>query len=560
MDALRTILMTSVFTLALSAGAVVNTKDSAYSDTSTDLVVPGVGYDLRVLRSYNSRSLFSGIFGFGMCSDFETKLEVTPESYYQVTECGGGMQITYTPKKADPDKVEDTIKRILSEVKSRNPNMTEKYLADLKKDLAENTLLRDELGRQLKLKGKVEAGAVFYADGRENETVVFKNNEYVRNLSDGTYQKFNQQGQLVAMYDRNGNFLKLEWQNDMLTSVTDNNGRKLNFKYNPSSKKAIEVVGPNGLKATYAYKGEDLIQVVNAWKNTFKYSYDELHNMTRVEFPDKSYKAMTYNTDRDWITSFRNRKGCMESYSIDPDPEDPTDHYTTNVTKKCGSEVTNQSTFEYWHKKRLNGIGKFLYRIRSEVNGDLTDITFHEVFGKPITLTRNKDTVFYTYYDDGLIRSKKEKIRVLEYEYKNSCRKVSAVDIKYFEEKGKKEKDASAPKNVRTAFNYEEQKCNLISARNSDGMFVKLEYDTRGRIAKIEDQSKKIVTIKYEERFGKPTLVNRPGLGSIKVSYKSDGEINKVESKEGPAVAVQVASIFNTMLDMLAPAQAETNL
>jgi hypothetical protein len=62
------------------------------------------------------------------------------------------------------------------------------------------------------------------------------------------------------------------------------------------------------------------------------------------------------------------------------------------------------------------------------------------------------------------------------------------------------------------------------------------------------------VKIKYEGKFGKPSVVTRPGLGTIQVSYKGDGEIEKVESKQGPTVAVQVASIFNSLLDIIAPA------
>jgi YD repeat-containing protein len=538
-----------------AASAVVNMKDSAYSDSMTDMIVPGVGYDLRIMRTYNSRSIYSGIFGFGMCTDFETKIEVTPESYIQATECGGGLQVTYTPKKADPDKISTTIKNIMTEVRARNKSKSPKFFADLEKELHENALLRDELGRQLKLKGKVELGAVFYANGRENETIVLKGTEYVRTLADGTFQKFNLDGRMTAMYDRNNNYLKLDWRGEELMSVTDNNGRKLNFKYSPSIKKAIEVAGPNGLRSTYAYKGEDLVQVVNAWKNKFLYAYDDGHNMTRTDFPDHTFKLMTYNKDKDWITSFRNRKGCLETYNYEMDKEDPTNHYTAMVVKKCGKEITNQSSFEFFHKNRLDLTGKYLYRIRSEVNGDLTDITFHEIFGKPLVYTHNKETTIYTYYDDGLVHSKKEKARWLEFEYKNKCRKVSSVEAKYFEP-NKKE----PAKTLRTLFSYEEVKCNLVSARNSDGIFVHLEYDPRGRIAKIEDQSKKVVLIKYEERFGKPVTVSRPGLGTIRVSYKSDGEIQRVDSKEGPSVAVQVASIFNNMLDMLAPAQAEANL
>jgi hypothetical protein len=89
---------------------------------------------------------------------------------------------------------------------------------------------------------------------------------------------------------------------------------------------------------------------------------------------------------------------------------------------------------------------------------------------------------------------------------------------------------------------------------------VKLQYDPRGRIEQIEDQSKKLVKIKYEEKFGKPSVVTRPGLGTIQVIYKPDGEIAKVESKEGPSVAVQVAGIFNNLLDIIAPATSDAQL
>lgn len=538
-----------------TAFALVNMKDSAYSEVRTDMIVPGVGYDLRVLATYSSRSLFSGMFGFGWCSDFETNVRVTPESYFQITECGGGLQVMFTPKKADPEKIEGTIKSIMTEVKNRNRNMSPKNFADLEKELHDNVLLREELGKQLKLKGKVEAGAIYYANGRENETIVMKDKEYVRTLPDGTFQKFNLDGRMVSMYDRNGNYLKLDWHADQLSSVVDNNGRKLNFKYNQAVKKVAEVIGPNNLKASYQYKGEDLVQATTAWKNSFKYSYDDGHNLVKSEFPDGSFKALTYNKEKDWVTSFKNRKGCVESYGFDPDKEDPTNHYTSTVTKKCSDKVTNQSSFEFWHKKRIDATGKYLFRLRSDVNGDITDMTFHEIFGKPLSVTHNKDVTHYTYYDDGLIRSKKEKFRALEFEYKNKCRKVSGVEAKFFE----KEKKTPA-KVIKTAFSYDDIKCNLMTAKNSDGQFVKLDYDAKGRIREIEDQSKKTVLIKYEERFGKPSIVSRPGLGTIHVSYKADGEIQKVDSKEGPSVAVQVASIFNNMLDMLAPAQSETNL
>ena len=158
----------------------------------------------------------------------------------------------------------------------------------------------------------------------------------------------------------------------------------------------------------------------------------------------------------------------------------------------------------------------------------------------------------------------------MAFEYKNPCNKVSLVTLNFYEEiperaaksdrKPTQVKTEKLVRTIKTKFIYEVPKCNLLTAENSDGQVVKLDYDPQGRISQIEDQSKKLVKIKYEAKFGKPAVVTRPGLGTIQVTYKPDGEIQKVESKEGPNVAVQVASIFNNLLDIIAPATSETPL
>jgi YD repeat-containing protein len=369
---------------------------------------------------------------------------------------------------------------------------------------------------------------------------------------------------MIQMYDKNQNYLKLTWNKDVLEQVADNLGRKLTFKYNPLNKKISQIVGPNGLMARYTVKGEDLVEVVDSKNQKNKYSYDDVHNLTRIEFPDKTYKALTYNKDKDWVLSFRNRKGCMETYDYKVSQDDPKNHFWSNVVKKCSGKVTNQSKYEFLHRPRPDGAGMYLYRVRTDVNGDVTDIVYHEVFGKPVSILRGGTRTDYTYYDNGFVHTKKEPGRMMSFEYKNSCQKVSQVTLQFFAEGEKERKPSQAKdkvaKTVKTKFIYEPKKCNLVMADNSDGQTVKLQYDPQGRISQIEDQSKKLVKIRYEAKFGKPWIVTRPGLGAIRVSYKHDGEIAKVESKEGPNVAVQVAGIFNNLLDIIAPATSETPL
>lgn len=556
--------------MAPVAHAIVDMKSANFSDNWTDLTVPGVGYDLRINRSYNSRSLFNGIFGFGWCSDYETKIEVTPESNLKLTECGGGMELIFTPKNFNPNKVDGTIKQIIAEVKRRRPDLKADYVEGLEKELKTNDFMREEFSRRMNIKGKVEDGVTYLANGKEAENITLKAGVYKRTLSDGTYQLFDAStGHMSHMYDKNQNYLKLHWEKDTLQSVADNLGRKLTFKYNQTTKKVSEVVGPNNLSAKYTVKGEDLTEVTDSKGKKYKYSYDDVHNLTRIDFPDNTYKALTYNKDKDWVTSFRNQKGCMETYDYQMSKDDPKNHFWSNVVKKCGDKVTNQSKYEFFHRMRPDNTGVYLYRVRTEVNGSVTDIVYHEIFGKPISIVRDNQRTDYTYYENGFVKTKKEPGRVMAFEYKNACNKVSLLTMQLTDENAVADAKASRKtaqakekvvKTVKTKFTWEPQKCNLLVADTSDGQSVKLQYDAQGRISQMEDQAKKLVKIRYEAKFGKPAVVTRPGLGTIQVTYKPDGEIAKVESKEGPNVAIQVAHVFNNLLDIIAPATAEAPL
>lgn len=554
-----------------NAFAIVDMKSANYSETWTAMQVPGVGYDLRVSLTYNSRSLFNGKFGYGWCSDFETKIEVTTESNLRLTECGGGMEVKFMPKSYKVEQIDAKVKQIMAEVRKRRPDLKADYLTGLEADMKANEFLREEFSKRMNIQSKVADGTVFYANGREAENITLKNGVYKRSMPDGTYQLFDAQGRMTHMYDRNGNFLKLAWDRSDLLNVADNAGRKLTFKYNPSTHKVTEVTGPNGLVSKYVIRGEDLVEIVDAKKEKYTFAYDDVHNLTRADYPDHTYKALTYNKDKDWVTSFRNLKGCVEKYDYQVSQDDPKNHFWSKVEKKCGSKVTNNSTYEFFHRPRPDGLGVYLYRVKSDNNGETSDIVYHEVFGKPLSVIHNGVKTEYTYYPNGFVRTKKESARMLTYEYKNMCNKVSFVSTDYFQPetktaggKGKRNVSSAAGtkvvRTVKTKFTYDQKKCNLEEADNSDGQHVKLQYDLHGRISEIEDQSKKIVKIKYEEHFGKPATVTRPGLGTIFVSYKTDGEIAKVESKEGPNVAIQVASIFNNLLDIIAPATTETPL
>jgi len=87
-------------------------RNANYSDSWTDIEVPGGVVPLKVTRAYNSRSLFNGMFGFGWCSDIETTLEVTAEGNIKITECGDGAEIFYRPRDFSKEEVAEVVEKM----------------------------------------------------------------------------------------------------------------------------------------------------------------------------------------------------------------------------------------------------------------------------------------------------------------------------------------------------------------------------------------------------------------------------------------------------------------
>lgn len=546
------VLLTALFLTYPKAHALVDMNSASYSNLWTDLEVPGNGYDMKVMRAYKSRTLYNGMFGFGWCSPFETKLEPIAEGSVKISECGDGQEIIFSAREITRKDVDNTITQIIAKMKT-DPKVkvvSADYWKKLSDDLVEDADQRSELAYQYKIVVPLKEGSKLIANGKEVENVVVSKGFYTRNLPDGSSQRFDTAGRLTHMYDKNGNFLKFDYDKDLLVQLEDNNSRKLVFRYWPN-KKVKMITGPNSLVTEYKYNSqEDLIWNKNAWaktdKDVYTYEYNEFHNLTKATWPDKTSIAIKYDNIKDWVLGFTDRDKCVETYKYENSATQPKFHYWSSVVKVCGKETVANNRYEFWHKQLPSG-QVILSRVLTNTNGSTQDITYHDTLGKAVSIKKNNEKVTFEYYPDGLIKTKEASNAKVEFTHDPVNKKVASVKSTFFNEKGK------AVSVLTTSFKYD-PKGNLTYAENSDGQKINMTYDIKGRIATITDQAKKVVKIDYEERFGKPAVVSRPGLGTIKVTYKQTGEIAKVESAEGPTVASQVASTFNNLLDVISPA------
>ena len=164
--------------------AIVDMNSASYSNVWTDMEVPGTGYDLKIVRAYRSRTLFNGMFGFGWCSMFETKLETTSEGNVKISECGDGQDTVYSPREIQKKDIENTFAQIIAKMKAdpKQKILSADFFKKLQNDLFDDGTRRSNLARDYGVSIPIKEGTKFLANGQEVENVVFSKGAYVRTL------------------------------------------------------------------------------------------------------------------------------------------------------------------------------------------------------------------------------------------------------------------------------------------------------------------------------------------------------------------------------------------
>lgn len=540
------------------ATALVDMKNANFSDYWVDLMLPNSNSLMKVSRTYSSRSLFSGMFGFGWCSQIESKIEVTLEGNLILSECGSGP-VHFFPANYNTQLINNSVEKIITALKRTEPAKNKKYFEDLREQMRTDHRLRTRYAGEVGFKILPVRNTVFLMNGKELDKITFDGSFYVRQVPDGSVQKFDSGGRLSYLYDKQKNFLKFSYNANLPNMITDNLGNKLVLSYTPEKK--IKQITANGMIVSYKFSGENLVQVTNAWQNTYSYSYDTNHNLLKIQFPDGTYKSISYIESKDWVRDFRDRDGCVETYEFTMSQESPKDHYWSTAVKSCNGKTAYKHRYEFWYQSRPDK-EKYLSRVVSEKNNQILDISYHQDFGKPIAIRKNADVTTYQYLNNGFLKQKTVSLFVpqtdetnkysLSFEYDKEWRIESAA-TEYFNKAGK------VLRKKKTFFKYDAAN-RLTLAKASDGQFVEIKYNSIGLISSIADQTKKEVFIEYDAKTQKPTSIARPEVGSLQLTYASTGELKKVNNKGGSSTTSQIYSAFNNFIEMVGPVSTELSL
>jgi YD repeat-containing protein len=536
------ILLILLFSIS-SAFSGVNLKNGNFYVSYTDLIVPGGGHDLKIVRTYNSKSAEKGWFGFGWGSDYETFLTVSADGSIVVHENGAGALTRFTPRESV--NADAATEKIIAAMRKKT-TVSEKSASTLRKQLRNDAELRQAYARRFAVKANLAVGTELYSNTRGLQRVKVVKNGFQRVFNDGKVESFGKDGKLKKIKDKNGYYVEVFYEKGQVKSIKDSQAKQIFFSWYSNGK--VEKVWSAGDKvASYQYKKDNLSRSKDVVGNVFVYDYDTNHNMTSVTYKDGSKMLVEYKNKTQFVSKVVDKNKVETTYKYDSNPKNPDHHYWTLVGKKTpnGKKVSNR--YEYETKVRPDG-SQYTYRILTEINGVRTETVYSECCGLPLKISRGDHTTQFEYNKKGLLVKKTStKGEFISLEYHKKFNKISKV---------------STNRGI-TTYDYD-KKGNLSKAESSKGTSVLLIYDRRGRITKMIDNNKKTkkrrtLTFKYNA-LGKPVEIAMKNTGKIFVAYDNYGDIKKVESKAGHKMALQVTQAFQSLLAIIKPAGVNLNM
>ena len=219
----KSILVVFILVMAMfQVQAGVNLKNGNFYVTYTDIDVPGGKPDLQIKRTYNSRSIGKGWFGFGWASEFETYLKISSDGSIVIHEHGLGARTRFTPKRSIDPKA--SVAKIISAVKTKR-SLSGTESKRLERKLLNNQELRHAYSVEYGVSSKVAVGTTLYSGDRGGrQTIVKTKKGYKRVNADGDYDLFDKAGRLTKRAKKNGYSADVRYKNNRVSSIKDSFG------------------------------------------------------------------------------------------------------------------------------------------------------------------------------------------------------------------------------------------------------------------------------------------------------------------------------------------------
>ena len=287
-----------ILLMSLSVQAKVNMKDASYFETWSDHKF--------IQRTYNSRSVYRGYFGFGWCSNIEKRISIS-ERKIHLHDCLTNEEPSY------------------------------------------------ELGRQV---FKIKNEYVFFSNNKVDKKFDLQGrlvglrlpNDFI-NL---VYDRFSG---LKEVHNSKGEILRVNYNQkyQRIDRLESSHGRVFyGFQGGNLHLVISHLVGPDSSKT----------------KERYVYHYSRWNNLLKIEYPDNTTKLINYDEDQDLILSLVRRDQCSEKfhYSFFKKSENKQviSYMSSTRSTYCQNKEIAHSKmkFEFWHKGMRSENAVRLIKIR----------------------------------------------------------------------------------------------------------------------------------------------------------------------------------------------------
>ncbi|KAB3527512.1 RHS repeat-associated core domain-containing protein [Alkaliphilus serpentinus] len=307
---------------SVSVGEPVNIITGNYYSIDEDLLIPDIGIDLQIVRSYNSLDERTGIMGKGWHTNYDSTITINASTGNATITYPDGRILVYQPvagtnNYTSPESIFDVLEK----------QSDGSYKLELKNkqiytynNSGKLTAITDRNNNTITLQYDGN-GNLSYVIGASGKRLTFSfENGRIRTITDPALRTikytYDSLGNLLEVKGLNGGIKKYTYNSYGLTSITDENNKKFIENHYDQYRRVVLQYDEDRNPTTYSYNTLTMENTYTFNGTTTKYKYNDRLYIERETFYDNTYQEYTYDQ---WGNrkSIRDRNGNITNYNYD---------------------------------------------------------------------------------------------------------------------------------------------------------------------------------------------------------------------------------------------------
>ncbi len=319
-------------------------------------------------------------------------------------------------------------------------------------------------------------------------------NTFALTRPDGQTYRFNDDGLIATITDRNGNAMQFAYDNSLLATISDSAERVTTFAYDANAKLSA-ITAPDGQVYRFAVVGDRLELVGAAYPGArfWDYTYDANGFLLSKMDPNGNLTTYTYDDQYRVLTA------------TDPEGRVRTINYPTGAGQILTSELVEKDG-GVWRYTYDTGNGDLLTKV--DPQGNSTSYTY-DAAGNQLSETGPDGGVTSHTYDvaGNQLSTTDPAGQTTAYTYNESGQTTSVSDT------------AGGV----TSYSYDEQG-NLLNITDPAGATTVYIYDTAGRVTSVTDAAGGVTSMAYDAA-GNLIAITDPAGAKTSMEYDAAGRL-----------------------------------